>query len=77
MAIDGVSRELVEKADAGSYIEPENKEEFSRVIRHYLNNPEILDKQGLNGYQYAKENFDRTLLSNLYLDKIQTVITKK
>jgi glycosyltransferase involved in cell wall biosynthesis len=77
MAIDGVSRELVEKADAGTYIEPENKEEFNRVIRHYLNNPEILDKQGLNGYHYAKENFDRTLLSNLYLDKIQTVITKK
>lgn len=76
MAIDGVSRELVEKAEAGAYIEPENKDEFNRVIRYYLDHPDVLEKQGENGYQYAKENFDRTLLSNAYLEKIQNVINK-
>src|SRR5690606_9317489 len=36
MAIDGVSRELVEAAQAGTYVEPENPEEYNRIIRLYL-----------------------------------------
>lgn len=70
MAIDGVSRQLVEEADAGTYVEPENIEEYNRVIRSYLNDPEKLQRQGDNGYRYAKENFDRLLLAEKYLDHI-------
>jgi glycosyltransferase involved in cell wall biosynthesis len=73
MAIDGVSRELVETAQAGSYVEPENIEEFDRVIRTYLNDPERLRREGENGYRYAKLNFDRTVLANRYLDKIKAI----
>src|SRR5690606_37369792 len=74
MAIDGVSRELVEAAQAGSYVEPENIAEFNRVIRGYLNHPEKLILEGENGYQYAKLNFDRTVLAKRYLDKIKEII---
>jgi glycosyltransferase involved in cell wall biosynthesis len=74
MAIDGVSRELVETAQAGSYVEPENIAEFDRVIRGYLNHPEKLIFEGENGYQYAKLNFDRTVLAKRYLEKIKEII---
>jgi len=71
MAIDGVSRELVEKADAGTYVDPENTHEFDRIIRYYLENPDKLRKQGNNGYNYAKSNFDRLVLSDQYIAAIE------
>lgn len=70
MAIDGVSRQLIEDADAGTYVEPENIEEYGRVIRSYLTDPNKLRRQGENGYQYAKENFDRRVLAEKFLEHI-------
>lgn len=74
MAIDGVSRELVETAKAGVYVEPENTSEYNRIIREYLANPERLKIEGENGYQYAKENFDREVLAERYLSYIHDAI---
>lgn len=74
MAIDGVSRELVEKANAGTYVEPENIYEYERVIRHYLKNPSQLKLEGNNGFQYAKLNFDRKILAQKYVKLIQEII---
>src|SRR5690606_14428 len=68
MAIDGVSRELVENAKAGSYVEPENSIEYNTIIREYLKNPERLRAEGESGYQYAKQNFDRQFLSEKYIN---------
>jgi glycosyltransferase involved in cell wall biosynthesis len=67
MAIDGVSRELLEDAGAGSYVEPENTAEYDRVIREYLDAPERLKTEGESGYRYAKENFDREVLAKKYI----------
>lgn len=67
MAIDGVSRELVEEADAGVFVEPENPRDFEGKIRHYLENPSELTRQGNSGYKYAKENFDRDVLAKKYM----------
>ncbi len=74
MAIDGVSRELVNEAKAGTYVEPENTEEYNRIIREYLNSPSKLIIEGENGYQYAKQNFDREVLACKYLEKIKETI---
>lgn len=74
MAIDGVSRELVETAGAGSYVEPENITEYNRVIRTYLNDPERLVREGESGYIFAKENFDREVLAKKYLDHISSLV---
>jgi glycosyltransferase involved in cell wall biosynthesis len=77
MAIDGVSRELVEDAGAGTYVEPENTAEYDRIIRDYLAHPEKLIAQGESGYRYAKENFDREVLAKRYINHISSIINKK
>ena len=77
MAIDGVSRELLEDAGAGSYVEPENISEYNRVIRLYLNDPDRLKREGESGYRYAKENFDREVLANKYIGHIASIVKKK
>jgi glycosyltransferase involved in cell wall biosynthesis len=76
MAIDGVSRELVEAAGAGAYVEPENTAEYNRVIRDYISDPERLKREGESGYRFAKENFDREVLAKRYLDHIKDILKK-
>ncbi len=76
MAIDGVSRELLEAAGAGSYVEPENIGEYNRIIREYLNDPARLAKEGESGYRFAKENFDREVLAKRYLQQIGKVVDR-
>lgn len=71
MAIDGVSKELVEDAEAGMFVEPENPEDFAKKIRMYLDNPEQVILQGENGYKFAKANFDRIVLAKKYIDSIR------
>ena len=73
MAIDGVSRELVEAAGAGVYVEPENAAEYNRIIRQYLNDPERLQREGESGYRFAQQNFDREVLANRYLGYIMNM----
>ncbi|RQP16735.1 MAG: glycosyltransferase WbuB [Parapedobacter sp.] len=74
MAIDGVSRELVERAQAGVYVEPENINEYNRIIREYIGSPSRLAIEGENGYQFAKENFDRKALAKRYIDAISDIM---
>lgn len=77
MLIDGVSRELVEEADAGIYVEPENPEEFAKNILTYQYDHKRIYKQGENGYRYAKSNFDRIILAQKYLEYIKYTVRNK
>lgn len=78
LIIDGVSRELVETAKCGVFAEPENplyiankSKEMSTLKKSDLN------QMGLNGYNYARENFDRVKLSKKYIQEINTVVNDK
>lgn len=75
MAIDGVSRELVEEANAGVFVEPENPKDFALKIKQYLSNTEKGVVQGESGYSFAKQNFDRTVLADKYISLIQSKIS--
>jgi glycosyltransferase involved in cell wall biosynthesis len=76
IAIDGISKELVENANAGSFAEPENAPDLADKIRMYIDSPELIKKQGQNGYQYAKQHFDRTKLAAEYISLIQAFVQK-
>jgi glycosyltransferase involved in cell wall biosynthesis len=74
MAIDGISRKLVEDAKAGFFVEPENVEQYRKVVDHYLENPATMIQQGYSGYHYAKKNFDRNVLAKQYLKYLQKMV---
>lgn len=77
MVIDGVSRQLVEDAACGVYVEPENPKDFAEKINTYINTSEaIRDQEGNAGYQYAKDHFDRDVLAKQYLTSLKTIATK-
>jgi glycosyltransferase involved in cell wall biosynthesis len=76
MLIDGVSRELVEEADCGIYVEAENTPEFAAAIRSALTaeGNTALMKQGENGYHYAKKYFDRNYLAQMYTQELERIL---
>jgi glycosyltransferase involved in cell wall biosynthesis len=68
MLIDGVSRELVEEAKCGVYVEPENIQDFKDKILYFLSlTSDELKQMGEAGYNYAKKYFDREALANTYI----------
>lgn len=76
LAIDGVSRQLVEEeAQCGVFAEPENSEDIANKVRQYLRGDFDMKKQGESGYTYAKEHFDREKLAHKYLSEMQRVLT--
>lgn len=75
MVIDGVSRELVEDANCGLYIEPENPEDWSDKIKIFLSkSDDELEEMGINGFNYAIQNFDRIQLAKDYIKSIAKVV---
>jgi glycosyltransferase involved in cell wall biosynthesis len=77
MLIDGVSRELVEEANCGIYVEPENKHDFKEKILLYLNDSDRVIEEGENGFNFAIKNFDRNTLALKYLEIIKNVSNAK
>lgn len=77
LAIDGVSRQLIEDADAGLFVEPEDPRQIADGILHYINHPEKIKTQGENGYLYAKEHFDRNKLALEYLRAIESLSARR
>ncbi|WP_214228901.1 glycosyltransferase family 4 protein [Pedobacter sp. B4-66] len=71
MAIDGVSRELVEEANAGIFVKPENPKDFAEKVKLYMSDPELIRQQGESGYSFAKQNFDRKVLANKYIEYLK------
>lgn len=74
MAIDGVSRELVEKAKCGLYAEPENTFDLISKIDLLKQDPAGCVLMGNNGFAYAKANFDRSVLAKQYLEQIKKAL---
>ncbi|HHJ50207.1 MAG TPA: hypothetical protein ENJ88_04785 [Phaeodactylibacter sp.] len=80
LLIDGVSRQLVvEQAQCGHYVEPENPALLAQSIRDVLlkERSEERRKMGESGYRYAKEHFDRRLLAAKYLEALKGVVGRE
>ncbi|MCB0260289.1 MAG: glycosyltransferase family 4 protein [Phaeodactylibacter sp.] len=72
MAIDGVSRQLVEEAGCGLYVEPENPADFAAGVKQCLDMSEAeRQRMGEAGYVYARTHFDRQKLAEQYLEQLK------
>ena len=75
LAIDGVSRTLVEEANCGVYVEPENAKAIAQGILEVYKQSVHLKQLGENGYTYAKKHFDRFKLADQYLEELEKATT--
>lgn len=72
LAIDGVIRQVVEKADAGIFVEPGIPTSLADAALRIMAHPDEARQRGLNGQSYVRENFHREKLTekfeNILLD---------
>jgi glycosyltransferase involved in cell wall biosynthesis len=66
LVIDGVIREVVEKADAGIFVEPGNPNALANAALRIKANPNEARQLGLNGQSYVTENFHRGKLAEKF-----------
>ena len=57
--IDGVVREVVEKAEAGVFVKPGCPEALANEITRLASKPKLIKQMGKSGREYLLKNFDR------------------
>ena len=71
LAIDGVIREVVEKADCGVFCPPGDAQKLKEAVLLLYNNREEASKQGANGKKYLKKHFNRSEIAEEFLDVVK------
>jgi colanic acid biosynthesis glycosyl transferase WcaI len=51
--------ELLEKIDAGVWVESDKPDILYKTVLRYKNHPALVERQGLNGYKYVRQYHDR------------------
>ena len=59
LAIDGVIREVVERAGAGVFVPPGDPDALAAAVRDLAANPSSVAEMGRRGRAYVKEHFER------------------
>ena len=76
LAIDGVIREVVEKAGCGVFCSPGNPKALADGIMTLFHNQDEAILMGNNGYDYLKENFSRKRIAADLLDVMKKMVNK-
>lgn len=71
MAIDGVARQVVEKAEAGIFCQPGDPAKLADAVRELAADPAHARQMGANGRRYIEEHFDRVKLADQLVDLIE------
>jgi len=76
LAIDGVIREVVEKAEAGVYTPPGEPEALAETIRKLADDVEGGRRMGVNGRRCVENHFDRSVLAEKLVSLMEGMIRK-
>jgi glycosyltransferase involved in cell wall biosynthesis len=74
--VDGQARGVVEKAQAGVYVEPDNAEALSAALVRLYREPQLCEKLGHNGRHYIVQNLSRKHTAQLYSEVLENVVSK-
>jgi glycosyltransferase involved in cell wall biosynthesis len=74
LGVDGQARQIVEGADAGIAIEPENADALVHAIQELAADRQLGMALGANGREYILKNFSRDRTAGKYIDAIQKLL---
>jgi colanic acid biosynthesis glycosyl transferase WcaI len=73
VAVDGQSRHIVEEADAGLFVEPENANSLAKAICQLFENHARRNEMGANGRQYIVTRFSREQTARKYISVLEAL----
>lgn len=74
VAIDGVARKLVEDAQCGFFVEPENSQQLAQTLKKLQADSQLREQMGENGLRYVREHFDRKKVAAQYINIIENKV---
>ncbi len=66
LGVEGEAKGIIEDADAGICIEPENTVELKAAVMNLFEHKDLCAHFGASGRRFATEYFDRTVLARRY-----------
>jgi len=78
LGVNGESKKIVvDQANAGIFVEPENSESMKETILNLSMNIKLCKTYGLNGFKFVKSHFDRDKLAISYYNHLKNVVDKQ
>ena len=74
LGVDGQAREIVNEADSGIVIEPENSADLAKAISRLAANSSLCDLLGRNGRQYVLKHFSRQEKAATYVRVLEELL---
>ena len=74
LGVDGQARKIVEEADAGIVIEPENSIALVEAIQRLAANPKLCQQLGAQGREYIVRHFSRSQTANVYIHVLDALL---
>jgi glycosyltransferase involved in cell wall biosynthesis len=72
--VDGEARRLIEEAQGGEYVPPDDVEQMAEAIRRLSQNPAQLVEMGRCGRRFVLEHFNRQALADRYLELLHPLV---
>ncbi len=74
LGVDGQARQIIEDAQAGLFVEPENATALTQAVTRLYGDSELRQALGRNGRRYIVDHFSRREMAQVYIGALQTVI---
>ena len=76
LGVDGQARQILELAQAGRFVEPENASELAAAIIHLARHPEYCETLGRNGRRHIVAHFSRKRTAETYISVLEAIVGK-
>jgi glycosyltransferase involved in cell wall biosynthesis len=73
MGVDGLARQIVLEAEAGTSLEPDSDEELARIVCDMADHPDEITRQAARARDYVVRRYNRDALAMEYLRLLSTV----
>jgi len=76
LGVDGHARNVMERANAGIFVPPEDSAELADAILRLAADLALRESLGRNGRQYVLQHFSRQQTAEVYLDVLQDLLAR-
>lgn len=76
LGVEGQARAIMEEAQAGIFIEPENPQELTEAILRLKGNAHLRAEMGRKGREYIVNNFSRRETADIYLQILNSLVAE-
>lgn len=77
LGVDGQARQIIDEAEAGIAIEPENSAALADTINHLAANRRLCDELGQKGREHILRHFSRGRTAEKYIEVLEQLITPR